>query len=352
MADGPQQRKVDLELTRRGVLRGAVGAAAAGGLGVFAVGEAPVAVALSSDPQFLTAAELKLLSAVVDRVVPGQPEDLAVGAVQVGCPAAIDGLLAAFHTDPPRIFAGAPYSDRGGSPVNHFADFLPLDPYEARAWRLRIEGDPATGVDGFQQLYRRGLAALARKSPLFAALPGVARDLLLRTTSDTDIKAMRDLAVTHAIEFFLAAPEYGGNRGLGGWKAVAFDGDTQPRGFTEKEIDDPPATPLPLLPMPLNTLLGGLVGSLLGNLTGTVSGLLGTLPAGRAGAAVSASAPALALATAEGMQSVAATGTDHATMRASMAHLLAPLKDPSSTTSTRLRHMHARAAQLVAEAKK
>jgi len=336
-------------ISRRGVLRGA---AAAAGLAVFSTEGGAIAVGLDKGPSFLSAAQLKLLSAVVDRAVPGQPEDLAPGAVQAGCPEAIDALLAAFSTDPPKIFAGAPYSDRGGSPVNYFEDFLPLDPYEERAWRLRIEGDATQGVDGFQKVYSRGLNALAKSSPLFAALPGPVRDLALRTTNNADIKAMRDLAITHAIEFYLAAPEYGGNRSLVGWKAVAFDGDTQPRGFTRDEVDNPKPELLPLVPMPLGSLLGGLVGSLVGSLTGTVSELLTTLTPGGAHTAGTIAAPALALGTAEGMQSLGAAGTDHNAVQEAVGALLAPLKDPKSSTSKDLTRMHAQAAQFVAEARK
>lgn len=348
-----QRPAIDLALSRRGFLRGTAGAVGLAGVGVFASQSRAVAVTVdAAAPRFLTDSELKFLSAVCDRVVPGQPEDVAVGAVQTGCPAAIDALLAAFGDDPPRIFAGAPYSDRGGSPVDYFAEFLPLDPYEERAWRLRVEGDTARGTDGFQQVYRRGLAALAKSSPLFPELPGPARDVELRTTGNADIQAMRDLAVTHTIEFFLAAPEYGGNQELGGWKAVAFEGDTQPRGFTDDEVNNPQTEPLPLLPASLNDLLGGLSGSLAGTLTTTISERIGTFPSGRPGDAARASAPALALGTAEGMATVGAAGTDYAAVQQTLGGLLAPLKDPDSAESQRLAQIHARAAQLVAEARK
>jgi len=36
-----------------------------------------------------------------------------------------------------------------------------------------------------------------------------------------------------------AAPEYGGNRGLAGWQAVGFEGDVQPRGYTDDEVSQP-----------------------------------------------------------------------------------------------------------------
>lgn len=344
-------RPVDLVLSRRNVLRGA---AAGAGLGVFASASGAVAVTLDEDlPTFLSAADLRTLAAVVDRVVPGQPEDLAAGAVQARCHQAIDAMLAAFRGDRPRIFAGGPFSDRGGSPVNHFTDFLPLDAYEERAWRLRIEGAPALGVDGFQQVYERGLKALAKAYPGFFLQPGLVRDLILRTTTNPAIVAMRDLAVTHALEFYFAAPEYGGNRNLVGWRAVGFEGDRQPRGYTRAEVQDPAYAPLPLFNPPLGSFLGSLVGSLLGGVTATVSGILSAVTGGSSAlpTAAAAAAPAFSLSTHEGVAGLSAGGDDHGSVRDALGDLLAPLKDTKSVESRRMAQLHSRAAELVAEAK-
>ncbi|NYI99917.1 hypothetical protein HNR19_000616 [Nocardioides thalensis] len=346
---GGGTRPIDLSLSRRNVLRGA---AAGAGLGVFASAGGAIAVALGDDlPRFLSDADRKLLAAVVDRVVPGPPEDLVAGAVQAGCHEAIDALLAAFRSDPPRIFAGGPFSDRGGHPVNQFDDFLPLDAYEEKAWRLRIEGAP--GVDGFQQVYQRGLAALRKSSPTFALLPGLVRDLALRTTSNPDIAAMRDLAVTHTLEFFFAAPEYGGNRALRGWQAVDFDGDVQPRGYTREEVEDPEPEMLPLLPPSLGDLLDATVAPLLGNLTDTVSALFTALAGGTAELprAAAAAAPAFPLATTEGLAGLTAAGDDNGALREALAELLAPLKNAGSEQSRRMADLHRRAAELAAEAR-
>jgi hypothetical protein len=342
----PGRNPVDLPLSRRSVLKGAAGVA---GTGMLVFAGTAGAVGVAPGGSFLTPAERKLLAAVVDRVVPGQPEDLAVGAVQTGCTEAIDALLAGFSTDPPRIFAGAPFSDRGGWPVNEFEDFLPLDDYEERAWRLRIEGAP--GIAGFQQVYRDGLTALAKAQPLFAVLPGPLRDLFLRGTGNPAIVAMRDLAVTHTFELYFAAPEYGGNKALGGWKAVGFEGDRQPRGFTREEIDDPPLAPLPLVAPPLEGLLGSLVGSLLGTVTATVSGLLSAVTGGGSlPSATAAAAPVLPLAASDAAQGMVAAGSDHAAVREALGSLLAPLGDSGSEASRNLADLHRRAAEIVAAA--
>jgi hypothetical protein len=254
-------------MTRRTVLRdGTVLAVAL----FVARGGAGVAVAVEPGTTvFLTDAELATLRAAVDRFVPGRPEDADERAVAAGCAEAIDALLGAFEVDPPRIYAGAPFSDRGGSPVNHFEDFLPLDPYEEKGWRLRVlgsQGQPKLEfngpVAGWQRTYRDGIAALDRAAApaRFADLPGPARDMILES-DDPQIAALVDVAAPHALQFMYGAPEYGGNRELLGWDFTDYQGDTLPRGWTREEIEQPNGTglselqPRPPIAIPIDELL-------------------------------------------------------------------------------------------------
>ena len=235
-------------ITRRAVLRDGAAVTfavlAAGPAG--ALGDVTVALA-SSGPAFLDDAEMQTLRALVDRFVPGPPEDPDPGAVDAGCAEAIDALLGAFAVTPPRIYAGAPFSDRAGSPVNHFLKFLRLDAYEEKAWRLRIEGsggDPALEfngpVTGWQQTYREGLAALnAAAGGNFAALPGPARDLVLRNSGDEAVGELIDIAWPHTFQFMYGAPEYGGNRDLVAWRYSNYAGDVHPKGWTREQIEQP-----------------------------------------------------------------------------------------------------------------
>jgi hypothetical protein len=252
----------DGRVSRRAVLRGG----AVVGLALFVPfgrgGGAGVAVAVEDDaPAFLTPEELETLRAVVARFVPGPPEDPDPGALEAGCAEAIDALLGAFTFDPPRIYAGGPFSDRGGSEVNHFERFLPLDAYEARAWRLRIEGSQGRAelefngpVPGYQQVYRRGLAALdeAAGDARFADLPAPAQEAILRDGDDDAVADLVDVAFPHTLEAMYGAPEYGGNRDLVGWELANYDGDVQPRGYTREQVEQPddPGTPelLPQVP--------------------------------------------------------------------------------------------------------
>ena len=196
--------------TRRGVLAGAAGTVA-----LLAVPGLPaVAVPVGRDrARFLDEDQLATLAAVVDRVVPA--DDGAPGALAARAHESIDALLGAFRTDPPRIYAGGPFSDRGGARRNDFERFLPLDAYERKAWKRRVRR--------LQKVYTRGLDALAASVPGFADLPGPLRDLALQTTQDPDVTAMMGVAVTHAFEGTWGAPEYGGNRDGLGWEGIGFD---------------------------------------------------------------------------------------------------------------------------------
>ncbi|MFM8303641.1 MAG: gluconate 2-dehydrogenase subunit 3 family protein [Actinomycetota bacterium] len=183
-------------------------------------------------PGFLGDDELRTLAAVVDRLVP--PLDDHPGGAALGVVDYVDTLLDAFASDPPRIFAGGPFSGRAGGKAS-FGDFLELSALEQLAWRIRIEGsrgDPAREfngpVVGWQERYRTGLAALG---PDFADQTPEEQDR--RLAADP---GFRDLCYAHACEGAYGAPEYGGNRDGAGWRAIRFAGDTQPRGYTDEEV--------------------------------------------------------------------------------------------------------------------
>lgn len=291
--EGPQRER---GLTRRDVVRDgsllAVAVLAAGPAS--ALGDVAVPIR-QGGTTFLSAAELKALRGLVDRFVPGPPEDLDDGALAAGCAEAIDALLASFLSDPPRIYAGAPFSDRGGSDVNHFARFLSLDPYEEKAWRLRIEGSGGRRelefngpVKGWQAIYREGLAALdAAAGGSFGDLPGPVAETILRGVEDNPaVAAMIDVAFPHTLQFMYGAPEYGGNKNLAGWRYTNYDGDVQPRGYTRQEIEGAPGSgggsrsledaPLPVEKMIALSALGASAEAANGAITrseGTLSGL-------------------------------------------------------------------------------
>jgi hypothetical protein len=185
-------------------------------------------------PVWLTEAEYRVLSAVCARLVPSGD---GPGALEAGAPDYIDGLLGAFTVEPPRIWAGGPTSGRHGGRAG-FGRFLELGALEELAWRMRIEGSAGRPerefngpVTGWQERYRRGLAALG---PDFPDAAGAEQDRRLAAAGD-----FGPLVYEHCCEAMYGAPEYGGNRHGVGWGAIGYSGDVQPRGWSDTEVSGP-----------------------------------------------------------------------------------------------------------------
>ncbi len=243
--EGEEERPDAEGVTRRAVLRDGTAVAVALMAAGHLAGLNGIAVAIEPGKNaYLSEREMATLRALVDQIIPA---DEVPGALEAGCAEAIDALLGAFRDDPPRIYAGGPFSDRGGSKVNHFEDFLALDPYESKAWELQIRGSRGRKqlefngpVRGWQQIYREGLAALdAAAGGSFADAPALQRGAILLTSGDGAITELIDVAVPQTMQFMYGAPEYGGNKDLVAWKYTHYEGDVQPRGYTRAQIEEP-----------------------------------------------------------------------------------------------------------------
>jgi hypothetical protein len=182
--------------------------------------------------RFLTREEYEIVAAAADRLIP--PIEGHPGGAALGCADYIDGLLGAFTFDPPRIWAGGPFSGRAGGEAS-FTNFMELSAIETLAWRTRIEGslgDPEREfngpVRGWQERYRVGLANLGAD---FAGADGDEQDRRL----DGD-PAFKQLLYEHACEGAYGPPEYGGNPRTEGWRVIQYPGDSQPRGYTDDEV--------------------------------------------------------------------------------------------------------------------
>ena len=176
-------------------------------------------------PVFFTPEEYAVVVAACERLIPADEQP---GATDAGVADYIDILLGAFSFEPPRIWAVHP---RG-------AEFHPLTTLDELAWRTRIEG--SLGIEererigpvvGWQQRYRDGIAALGTD---FVDVDETEQKRRLRAD-----RAFLALLHQHACEGMYGAPAYGGNRGLIGWANCNFEGDVQPRGYTDAEVSQP-----------------------------------------------------------------------------------------------------------------
>jgi hypothetical protein len=183
-------------------------------------------------PRFLTEHEYAVVTRVADRLLP--PHDEFPGAGAAGAAEYIDRTLGAFTFDPPRIWAGGPFSGRFGGAAG-FASFIPLSRVEAISWRTRIEGSRGLPerewngpVRGWQEVYRDGLAQLGAD---FLDLDADEQDTRIDAAPE-----FKQLVFEHTCEATYGAPEYGGNRDLAGWRAIGYAGDVQPRGWSDDEV--------------------------------------------------------------------------------------------------------------------
>jgi Gluconate 2-dehydrogenase subunit 3 len=184
--------------------------------------------------RFFTSHQAAVVEAATARIAPGPDDDPAEaghpGAREAGVTGYIDLMLGALGTlsdAAPMIFAGGPWSGRHTSGPDHMASFIPLDPVTRVAWRERIAA--------WQEQYRQGIEALDKLAGGdFTEATHEEQDTIL---AGETMAEFRSLLFEHTIEGLYAGPEYGGNRGLAGWKDIGYAGDVQPRGYTAAEVE-------------------------------------------------------------------------------------------------------------------
>ena len=183
--------------------------------------------------QFFTSHQAAVVEAATARIAPGPADDPAEaghpGAREADVTGYIDsmlGALGALDSAAPPVFAGGPWSNRHTSGPDLMARFMPLDPVARIAWRKRLAA--------WQDQYRNGIATLDKLAGGdFTKASATAQDKIL---AGSGASSFTSLLFEHTIEGLYAAPEYGGNQSLVGWKEIGFPGDIQPRGYTPEEV--------------------------------------------------------------------------------------------------------------------
>lgn len=188
--------------------------------------------------------------AIAARIVPA---DIDGGAREAGVGDYVERLLTAFDYDPPWVFAGGPFSGRtpfadkltGTAstifPEDRFAQPLALSRTAEIAWRTRIYGSAhvsggasgALETQGLRDDYIKGLAGVdAGARDLFGrAFVDLTVEQQDRVLAEADEAFVRQV-IEHSVEGMYAAPEYGGNRNLVAWRAIGYEGDSQPLGYS------------------------------------------------------------------------------------------------------------------------
>lgn len=186
-------------------------------------------------PRFFTSHQAAVVEDATARIAPGPADDPAEaghpGAREAGVTDYIDMMLGALsaldENETPMIFAGGPWSNRHTAGPDLMASFIALDPVTRIAWRQRLVG--------WRQQYTRGIATLDKLAGGdFTKAAPATQDKIL---ASQDASAFTSLLFEHTIEGMYGNPEYGGNRGLAGWKDIGFPGDSQPRGYPGSEVE-------------------------------------------------------------------------------------------------------------------
>jgi hypothetical protein len=194
--------------------------------------------------RFFSSHQAAVVEDATARIAPGPGDDPAEaghpGAREAGVTGYIDamlGTLAALGADDmngggsgaqvPVIFACGPWGNRHTFDPDVQVPFIALDPVSRIAWRKRLAD--------WQRQYTRGIAALDKLAGgnYTKAAPADQDKVLSRP----EVSTFLSLLFEHTIEGMYSNPEYGGNRGLVGWKDIGYVGDIQPRGYISDEVE-------------------------------------------------------------------------------------------------------------------
>lgn len=217
----------------------------------------------SASDGIFTSDERSALGALADAVI---PPDQDPGGKDLGAVAYIENLITTIQNGTNEIFANGPFSGRqplpdpkGNAstnfPENDFESWVELDRVNALAWKIKVLGSknvpggapndailgPVIGIrDQLHQILAQAIAL--SPTPLVQLSPDDLAAVFQQLDQDS-----RDLLVELVTQAAFAAPEYGGNPGLSGWKMCNFEGDSQPLGYSQwngEGYTERPASPM------------------------------------------------------------------------------------------------------------
>ena len=186
-------------------------------------------------PAWLTEHQHAVVAAAADRLLP--PRDDHPGGAALGVADYIDGLLGAFTFDPPRIWAGGPFSGRAGGDARASSEFLAL----SRARGARV-------ADAHRGIARHSRARAQRSGGRLAGAVPRRDSPRSATTSPTSTGEEQD-ARLDAVADVQGAALHARVRGRVRRARVrrqprrarlalrsGSTGDVQPRGYTDVEV--------------------------------------------------------------------------------------------------------------------
>lgn len=162
--------------------------------------------------RFFSAAEAQTMQAIVDRIIPPDPE--TPGGRDAGCAVFIDRQLAGGYGHREGLYVQGPFKEGSKEQGTQSAS----DP--AREYR-----------DALAALDRYCRSAAGTGATSFDALPTARQDEVLKGIEDGSIslagvdgKTFFKHLVTDVQQGFFADPIYGGNRNMCAWKMIGFPG--------------------------------------------------------------------------------------------------------------------------------
>jgi gluconate 2-dehydrogenase gamma chain len=181
---------------------------------------------------FFTADEAASVQALVDRLIPPDPE--TAGGKDAGCAAFIDGQLAGPYGSAQGLYMQGPF-DKGTPQQGPQDPATPAELYRAALKSLDDYCHANFDGKGFAEL------EVADQDALLAGFDGGAIAL-----DGVDAKLFFELLLQNTMEGFFSDPLYGGNRDMAGWKMIGFPGSRYDyREYVEQHnqtLDLPPVS--------------------------------------------------------------------------------------------------------------